>query len=283
MNPARRRLVAAGTLSIAVLALAPHSLRAADALTWQQKEEFLRKAKITKVQEAKKGVTGALRATLTDGTITHDAKVQTIDEAKQVYLNEAGFKDTYRFNIAGWKLAQLLGIDDMVAPSVKRSYEGKSASFDWWIEDIVMDEQDRQARKLESPDADAWSKEIDVMMVFDQLIYNMDRNQTNILIDKNWRIWLIDHGRAFRVHKSLKDPSVLKRIDRNLLAKMKTLDEPTLTSAFGRDVSKDEVKGLLARRDLIVKLFESKGAGALYDRPAGTSPVRRDVQVKPAV
>jgi hypothetical protein len=149
-----------------------------------------------------------------------------------------------------------------------RSFQGKSASFDWWIEDIVMDDEDRRAKNLQPPDADSWQKEVDVMQVFDQLIYNMDRNQTNILIDKDWRLWMIDHGRAFRVHKTLKDPSALKRIDRNLLAKMKALDEATLTKAVARVAGKEEVRGLLARRDLIVKFFEDKGAGALYDRPA---------------
>ena len=69
------------------------------------------------------------------------------------------------------------------------------------------------------------------------------------------------------MHKTLKDPNVLKSVDRNMLAKMKTLDEATLTKELGKDVSKDEVKGLLARRDLIVKIFESKGESALFDRP----------------
>jgi hypothetical protein len=268
MNTARRGPVTAGTLLIALLTFAPHSLRAADALTWQQKEEFLLKGKIGKVHEAKKGVTGALQVTLSNGTLTHDAKVQTLDDNKTLFLGEVGFKDTYKFNIAGWKLAQLLGLDDMIAPSVQRSFQGKAASFDWWIEDIVRDDEDRKAKNLEPPDADAWQKEVDVMQVFDQLIYNMDRNQTNILIDKDWHIWLIDHTRGFRTHKTLKDPSVLKRIDRNLLAQMKTLDEATLTKALGRNVNKSEIRGLLARRDLIVKFFEEKGADALYDRPA---------------
>ena len=52
-----------------------------------------------------------------------------------------------------------------------------------------------------------------------------------------------------------------------MLAKMKTLDEATLTKEFGRDVTKDEIRGLLARRDLIVKLFEGRGESALFDRP----------------
>jgi hypothetical protein len=105
------------------------------------------------------------------------------------------------------------------------------------------------------------------MQVFDQLIYNMDRNLTNMMIDQSWHLWLIDHSRSFRVHKSLKDPSVLKSVDRNMLAKMRTLDEAALTKEFGRDVSKDEIRGLLARRDLIVKFFDAKGESALFDRP----------------
>ncbi len=242
-------------------------LHAADALTWQQKEEFLLKAKITQVKEAAKGVTGTSRVTLSDGTLTHDASVQTIDDYKTQFLNELGFKDTYKFNIAGWKLARLLGIDDMVPPSVKRSFQGHAAAFTWWEDNIKMDEAERRAKNIQPPDADAWNKENNVMQVFDQLIYNMDRNQTNMLIDDKWHLWLIDHSRAFRVHKSLKDPSVLKAVDRNMLAKMKSLDEPTLVKEFGQNVSKDEVRGLLVRRDLIVKFFEAKGDSALFDRP----------------
>jgi hypothetical protein len=88
-----------------------------------------------------------------------------------------------------------------------------------------------------------------------------------MLIDQDWHLWLIDESRSFRTHKSLKDPSVLKGCDRAMLAKMKTLDEATLTKEFGKDVSKDEIRGLLARRDLIVKFFEAKGESALFDRP----------------
>jgi len=258
----RRRTLAA------FLLLSPFSfLHAADALTWQQKETFLAKAKVVKSKDAKKGVTGTSLVTLSDGTLTHDASVQTIDEYKQQFLNEVGFKDTYKFNIAGWKLARLLGIEDMIPPSVGRTYEGKSASYTWWIENVMMDEADRRAKNAQAPNTEAWNRENNVMVVFDQLIYNMDRNQTNMLIDQGWHLWLIDHGRAFRTHKSLKEPSALKSIDRGMLAKMKTLDAATLKKEFGKDVNNAEIDGLLARRDLIVKLFESKGDSALFDRP----------------
>jgi hypothetical protein len=261
-GPSARR-----TLAVILLAFPLSLLHAADALTWQQKETFLIKAKITQSKDAKKGVTGTSRVTLSDGTLTHDASVQTIDDYKTTFLNEIGFKDTYKDNIAAWKLARILGIEDMVPPSVRKAYQGKSASFTWWIDNVMMDEVERRAKNAQPPDEDAWNKDNNVMQVFDQLIYNMDRNQTNMLIDQGWNLWLIDHSRSFRVHKSLKDPSVLKSIDRNMLAKMRTLDEVTLTKEFGPDVSKGEIRGLLARRDLIVKFFDGKGESALFDRP----------------
>jgi hypothetical protein len=205
---------------------------------------------------------------LTDGTLTHDASVQTIDDYKPNFLNEIGFKDTYKDNIAAWKVARLVGIEDMVPPSVKRTYDGKPASFTWWIDNVTMDETERKAKNAQPPNQEAWNEESNVMQVFDQLIYNMDRNQTNMLIDQGWHLWLIDHSRSFRVHKTLKDQSVLKSVDRNMLAKMKTLDEATLTKELGKDASKDEIRGLLARRDLIVKIFEAKGESGLFDRPS---------------
>lgn len=256
-----------GALAAVLLTFSFGFLHAADTLTWQQKEAFLTKAKIIKTKEAKKGVTGTFQVTLSDGTLTHDASVQTIDDFKQFFLNEVGFKDTYRFDIAGWKLARLLGLEDMVPPSVKRTYQGKTGSFTWWIDNVQMDEEQRRAKNVKPPDENAWNEENHVMNVFDQLIYNMDRNQTNIQIDQDWHLWMIDHGRAFRAHKTLKDPGALKMIDRDMLAKMKLLDEPTLTKEFGRNVNKDEIRGLLARRDVIVKFFEAKGESALFDRP----------------
>ena len=79
----RSTITSIARIFVALLLAIPISfLHAADALTWQQKEEFLTKAKITKTKDAKKGVTGTFQVTLSDGTLTHDASVQTIDESK---------------------------------------------------------------------------------------------------------------------------------------------------------------------------------------------------------
>jgi hypothetical protein len=136
-----------------------------------------------------------------------------------------------------------------------------------------MDEAERLAKKIQPPDSENWAKQINVMRVFDQLIYNWDSNATNLLIDKQWRIWLIDQSRSFRMDKGLLDPKMLNQCDRTLLAKMKMLDEATLIKELKPYVSKEEVRALLARRDLIVKFFEAKGENGLYDRPVRQSEI----------
>src|SRR5580704_4559660 len=149
-------------MTLALLSLAPVQLFAADMLTYDQQEAFLRSAKITAEKPSKKGVTGTVRVTMTDGKITHDASVQRIDDHEAIFQTasktELNFKDTYVFNIAAWKLARILGIEDMVPPSVERNYSGKSASFTWWIDDVLMDEEDRAAKKVSPPDPDHWDK-----------------------------------------------------------------------------------------------------------------------------
>ena len=46
-----------------------------------------------------------------------------------------------------------------------------------------------------------------MMYLFDELISNIDRNQGNIVYTKDWRLWLIDHTRAFRKNSTLKVPA----------------------------------------------------------------------------
>jgi hypothetical protein len=109
-----------------------------------------------------------------------------------------------------------------------------------------------------------------IVRVFDQLIANTDRNLGNLVICKNWDIWMIDHTRAFRARRDLINPANLQRCDRTLLERLRKLDYATLEAAFKPHVTKTEIEGLLARRDRIVEYFDAqvraKGeANVLYD------------------
>ena len=119
-----------------------------------------------------------------------------------------------------------------------------------------MDEVERHKQKLTAPDADAWNNQLYKIRVFDQLIYDTDANLTNVLIGEDWKIWRIDFSRAFRLDKNLRDPKDLVRCDRQLLEKLKTLDENALTEKTKHYLTKDEVKAVMARRDKIAARFQ---------------------------
>jgi len=87
-------------------------------------------------------------------------------------------------------------------------------------------------------------------------VYDDDPNLTNVLIGADWRIWRIDFSRAFRLSKDLRNPKDLVRCDRQLFEKLKTLDANELAGKTQGYLSKDEVKGVMARRDKIVAQFQ---------------------------
>lgn len=237
--------------------------------TLEQKEQFLMKAQVVKTSGAKKGITQTLRATLSDGALTHDASIQRIDEEKARYETDNGvelnFRDTWKFNVAAYRLGRMIGLGQMIPPSVERKYSGGSGAFTWWVEDVAMDEATRQQKKISPPDKERFNRQYVIMQVFDNLIYNTDRNQTNILFDKSWKLWMIDHTRAFRTRTDLLNVKVLKQCDRQLLENMKALTYEKLRPELAPYLRDAEIKAILARRDKIVALFAEKGDAALYD------------------
>ena len=220
------------------------------ALTAERMEAFLLKARITRLRDQSKGVSIARRATLVEGSFTHDAHIQFVDTERPVV-------DLWRYNIAGYRLARLLGMDN-VPVSVERQVEGKRAAVTWWIDDVKMDEKERLRQKATGPDPGRMSLQIQVMRVFDELIENRDRNQGNILWTSDWKMWLIDHTRAFRWGKGLLKPDELTRCERRLLGRMRGLTAESIARVMGDAMTKPELIGLLARRDLIVKHFDDR-------------------------
>jgi hypothetical protein len=241
-----------------------------------QMEQFLLNANVVQRKTLGVGVTNSERATLSDGQLQHDAHIQSIDVQKSAFTSKRGtelnFKDSYKFNIAAYRLDKILGLN-MIPVSVERKVGGKTSAITWWVDDKMFDEVDRKRQGLEPPNKDDWNKQMWAVRVFDQLIYNTDRNLGNLVIDKQWRMWMIDHTRAFRLEKTLRSEKDLAMCDRKLLASLRKLDENTLNEQLRPYLTKSEVRAMLDRRDVIVKFFEDavkeKGEGAvLYDLPA---------------
>jgi hypothetical protein len=231
-------------------------------------ERFLSKARVTGTKGISKGVTGTLRATMTDGTMTHDAQIQMIDEYKREFRGDQGtefnFRDSWMFNVAAYKISRLIGFE-LVPVSVAGRYKGKPASHTWWLDDVLMDEAARLKTKTSPPDLDRWNRQMQMVRLWDQLIANVDRNLGNLVITKDWNIWAIDHTRAFRTNTKMKTPGNIARCERAVFARIKQLDKDSIKAAVGSMLQTYEIEAILKRRDEIVDMIERRGENALFD------------------
>ena len=246
-------LLAAGTLVLPVAAQDSAVRTPADI------EQFLQTAEIVGAELIGKGVTNSWRLTLSDGTTTHDAAFQSINLHKPVarlgQRTELQFKDSYHFNIAAYRLARLLGLDDMVPVSVERRWKRRRGALTWWI-DVEWDESERRAARLRPPDVAAWGRQLHKMLVFAELTYDTDRNKGNMLYTRDWHLWIIDFTRAFRLRPTLRRPQNLVTYDSGLAEKLAALDEQSLTVTMDGHLTRAETRALLVRRDLILQRFE---------------------------
>jgi hypothetical protein len=231
-----------------------------------EQEHFLLTAQIDTESAAGKGLNGTRKAILSDGVRTHAAHIQTIDVYTPLFKGKDGsqepdFKDTWKFNVAAYRLAKLLHLTSMVPVSVARTVDGKPASVSWWIDGVTMDERERAQRNIQPPDIAVWNDQMDTIRVFDQLIYNMDRSQENLLITKDWKVWMIDHTRAFRKWPTLRRPTAVTHCNPDLLHWLKALQRQDVARDIGDLLTPEEIDGMMARRDLIVAKLEGRGTG----------------------
>jgi len=257
-KPLARLLVV--LLACVIIPLAAHATDDTP-LTKEQIKQFLLTAEIIKSKPSSKGVTHPWHLTLSNGTITHDASFQTIDEHKteMKFANgkvELNFVDSYKYNIAAYRLAELLGLDDMLPVYVERKWQGKTGSLSWYLP-AKMDDVERVEKKIEPPDPDKWNSQMYRIRVFDELVYDTDPNLTNVQIGEDWTVWRVDFSRAFRTNKDLRVPKNLVKCDRQLFEKLKALKAEELAEKTKNYLNKDEVKGVMARRDKIVATFQT--------------------------
>jgi hypothetical protein len=233
-------------------------------LTVEQMKTFLKNAKVVRSRTTSKGVTAPKRLTLTDGTITHDAVFQAVDEKQMVAkLNgrgrgettELNFVDSYRYNLAAYAVAGLLGLDHMMPVYVERRWSGQIGSISWFVPSI-MDESERLKNKVQPPNPTDWNHQMYRMRVFTALTRDTDRNLTNVLISPDWKVVMIDFSRAFRLQPELMYSKDLGRIDRKLMAKLEALDRDEVKKTVGDWLTSGEMDAMMKRRDLLVAHFK---------------------------
>jgi hypothetical protein len=233
-------------------------------LSGEAAEQFLLNAEVVGKEAIKTGVTLPKKLTLTDGTLELNAAWKTIDDFKTRAEMEdgkvdLGFRDTYKHEIAAYKLSKLLGLD-FVPPTVKRRLYGKDGSLQLWLNGCIS-ESKRLKEQVIPPDRVSWNHQMHNVRVFHQLIYDTDYNNVNnLLVDSSFKIWVIDSSRAFRLKKSLRKHQSLRRFSKSLLERLRSLDKPILEAELGTLLTPKQIDTLLIRRDLIIELAEKRVA-----------------------
>jgi hypothetical protein len=237
-------------------------------------EAFLSKASVVGDAGAPSDATRSWRVSLDDGNRKHEAGVEAADGSDPT-------RRDYKFNVAAYELNKVLGLN-LVVPSVERVMSGRPASLTWWLDNFAMNELDRRRKRIDPPDLESWNKQMQAVRAFDELISNTYRDTSpalylntvwdNLLITRDWTIWITDHTGAFRIRRQLQDPESLTRCDRALLGRLRVLNRELFQRTLGKYLSSKQLDALEVRRELLVKHFDEqiarKGeAAVLYDLP----------------
>ena len=222
-------------------------------------EDFLKTAKVTDQRQMSAGEDSAQPWVL---TLEKDGVTQ-----KAVWKGLSGryygFEESWKAEIAAYRLSNHMGLN-MVPPTVEREWDGKKGACQLWmkywksIEEI--DTEKLQAKGIQTA---GFIRKLCLQRAFDNLIFNINRHDGNILILEDWQMILINHSRSFGNRKNsiklIYDENnrrgksfVMDELPRPFYEKLKSLDAATIKSVVGEYLTDEEIDFSLKRRDLIV-------------------------------
>jgi hypothetical protein len=227
--------------------------------SFQDAEEFLVASEVARSKTRREGVNKYKKVVLDKDGIWANSIFRWENVVRRPGLETPRhFRDSYESELAAYKINEILGLYN-IPPTVYREVEGRSGSVQLWMENTI-NEVNLRKKGTKPPDVTSWNRQSHDMRVFDNLINNIDRNQSNILIDKDWNLWLIDHTRSFAMDESLPSPEKVSRCSRSLYNTLKQMDEGLVREALASILSEEEVDAFFVRRDLLIKLLEDRVA-----------------------
>ena len=169
---------------------------------------------------------------------------------------EMNFADSYRFERAAYLVDRELGLNMVPVAVIRGVRRNQGALIDWVSE--ASHENDPE-RTLTSSCVAALAPQKAAMHLFDALIYNIDRNVGNWLVDStNQRLFLIDHSRSFRPWAQVPESFLAKRVwlTRELHSHLAALTRERLTELLSDLIGPAQIDALISRRDQLLELIE---------------------------
>ncbi len=235
--------------------------------------EALRSALIVGQEPIDRGVAGSIKLVLESDETRFHAVFRVIDRTEKGAASSTRtrvtYRDSYLFEVAAYEVDQVLGLG-RVPPTVRRTVDGRDGSVQIWIEATTPEDVLRQEDRLDPPDIGNWRRQKRVMWIFDALVGNTDRNRGNILIDRDWRLWLIDHTRAFGESTRLLRADSITACERRLWTALGKIDEAAVRQRLEPYLTSRQISRLLRRRDKLIshiqKQIDKRGEDAvLFD------------------
>ena len=228
--------------------------------------EFMRSAKVVNEQDIGIGINHSIKVTLEkDGVRSHGVfrevdvrrNVATIDDVRYQF-----FADSYLFECAAYLLATMIDLP-RVPPTVLRTIGERRGRLQIWIEDTL----DEESNTFRHPTPRDWVGQLWDMYFFDNLLYNIDRNLGNRLVTSDYRLWLIDHTRAFQFKFELLDDTVA-RVPRRSWERLLALTENDLKNALETYLTPIEIGSILKQRGALVEhvdnLIAARGEDTVF-------------------
>ncbi len=239
-------------------------------------EDFLETARVVDFKQlgGEDAVTNPWKLTLEKDGIRRYALWKDVLGALQ------GYRESWLHEVAAYRMDKLLGLN-MVPPTVERTYKSVKGSCQLWVEGVTgLKEKVEKKIAVPKDKLISWNRAVYLQRTFDNLIANEDRNQNDILITEDWRIYLIDHSRTFLTtkhftqkllfsEKSEGGPKLMRELPRAFVEKIRSLDHQRIKDAVGIYLSDKEIEAVLTRRALVLqeidKLIAENGeANVLY-------------------
>ena len=229
-------------------------------MTDTELESLLRDGAVIESKEIGTGITKPKRLTLRQGGSEQYAvfKYEDTDpglERKTRYVNRRhNDSDRYQYDPAAYRLDRMIDLQ-MVPVSVIRTVDGVEGTVGAWIPDAI-NERDRVEQEVAFNSYCSKDEQYRLRFLFDVLVYNEDRNLTNIMwTRKDFMLRFIDHSLAFR--STAKRPKQYRRVDLRLSdlfeKRLVALTEDDLTGELSDWLHPRQIKAIIDRRDLILK------------------------------